>query len=93
MELNISNCSIISFSQKRTIFDFNYKLLKFTIQHVSLINDLGIFFDIKNNFMEFTNKIKNKAYSKLGILKQSCSNFNNHFAIKKTSIFPSYVPR
>ncbi|KAF0736926.1 Uncharacterized protein FWK35_00034604, partial [Aphis craccivora] len=29
------------------------------------------------------NKIKNKASSELGFLKRSCSNFNNHFAIKK----------
>ena len=82
MELNINKCSIISFSQKKTILDFNYKFLNLKIQRVYLIIDLGVFFDTKMNFKQHINKIKNKASSKLGFLKRQCSNFNNHFALK-----------
>lgn len=82
MELNINKCSIISFSQKKTILDFNYNFINLEIKRVYLINDLGVFFDTKMNFKQHINKIKNKASSKLGFLKRQCSNFNNHFALK-----------
>jgi hypothetical protein len=47
----------------------------------NLINDLDIYFDTKMYFKKRINKIKNKAPSKLGLLKCS-SNFNNYFVIE-----------
>jgi len=43
---------------------------------MSLVKDLDINFDTKLKFKEYINKIKNKATSKLGFLKRSCSDFN-----------------
>jgi len=40
---------------------YNYNLINNTIQRVSLVNDLGFFFDTKLKFNDHVNKIKNKA--------------------------------
>lgn len=82
MELNLNKCSVITFSQKKVNSFFNYNLNNCPAQRVSLVNDLGIFFDTKLKFIDHIHKIKNKASSKLGFLKRCCSKFNNPLALK-----------
>lgn len=89
MELNLNKCSVITFSHKKVNSFSNYNLNNCPTQRVSLINDLGIFFDTKLKFIDHIHKIKNKASSKLGFLKRCCSKFNNPLALK--NIYFSFV--
>lgn len=65
IELNLSKCFVITFSHKNINFNFDYNLLKYSVQHMSLVNDLGIYFDAKLKFNDNINKIQIKAASKL----------------------------
>jgi len=47
MELNLNKFSVITFSHKKVNSFFNYNLNNCPTQRVSLVNDLGIFFDTK----------------------------------------------
>jgi len=89
MELNLNKCSIITFSHKKVNSFFNYNLNNCPTQRVSLVNDLGIFFDtkLKFNYYIVYSQNKNKASSKLGFLKRCCSKFNNPLALKNIISF------
>jgi len=81
MELNINKCAITSLSYKKTNLLYGYTLSNYVIQRVFIINDLGIYFDVKLNFNYHVDKIRNKAISKLGFLKRSCSELSNAHAL------------
>jgi hypothetical protein len=82
MELNVNKCTTISFSYKKSIIHFDYNLFNSVIQRVFIINDLGVYFDVKLKFNYHIDKIRNRALAKLGFLKRSCSEFSNPHALK-----------
>lgn len=44
MDLNFDKCSVITFSYKKNNLTINYNLFNCSLQRVSLVNDLDIFF-------------------------------------------------
>lgn len=59
-ELNINKCSNI-FTRKKNFIKCNYTFSNSAINHVSLVNDVEVYFNSKLCFNEHINKIKNKA--------------------------------
>jgi hypothetical protein len=80
--LNLKKCSTINFSMKKTTSILNYSLADISLLRVSIVNDLGVWFDVKLSFNDHVYFIRNKAFAKLGFLKRTCANFRDEFALK-----------
>jgi hypothetical protein len=54
---------------KKTNILYDYTLFNSAIKRVFIINNLGIYFDVKLNFNYHIDKIRNKAIAKLSFFK------------------------
>lgn len=73
--INVAKCQIISFTRKRDPIVFNYSFNGVTIQRVSLVRDLGVFFDAKMLLSNHVEKIVQRAYRNLGFVIRTCIPF------------------
>jgi hypothetical protein len=67
---------------KNTTILFNYSLADISLLRLSIVNDLGVWFDAKLSFNDYLYFVRNKAFAKLGFLKRTCANFRDQFALK-----------
>lgn len=55
---------------------FDYNLYNSVIQRIFSINDVSVYLHVKLKLKYHIDKVRNKALSKLGLLKRSCSEFS-----------------
>ena len=82
MSLNSDKCSVIQFSRLRSIQPINYSLNGVFLREVSVVKDLGVFFDAKFTFCEHYEKVIGRANRVLGFVKRTCVDFRDIGAIK-----------
>lgn len=70
LEVNNSKCKIISYSWKKEIIEFEYKINGCTIQRVSETNDLGILQDSKSTFNKHFEYVQKKSMAALNFVKR-----------------------
>lgn len=89
MHLNASKCSVMSFSRKRILIDFDYKIRSTSLKRESVIKDLGVLLDPKLTFKEHIDFIASKASKTLGFIFRVAKNFRNIQCLK--SLYCSLV--
>ena len=77
MELNISKCSVITFTRKKNVIDFDYSVGGVTLKRVDEIKDLGIILDTKLCFDRHINHIFRRCNKLLGFIYRACSRFRS----------------
>lgn len=82
MSLNVTKCSIISFSRKRIQFNYDYSLNATSLKRESNVKDLGVILDTKLSFKHHINFIVSKASSKLGFIFRFAKKFKNVYCLK-----------
>lgn len=82
MSLNVSKCSVISFSRKHAPFHFGYFLAGTQLERVSTVKDLGILLDSKMTFKDHVAYAVSKASSQLGFLFRYAKKFRDVYCLK-----------
>ena len=82
MTLNVSKCSVISFSRKRNTLHFNYQLQGTLLQRSTLVKDLGVMLDSKLTFNEHNEFVCRKASKTLGFLFRITKEFKDIRCLK-----------
>lgn len=82
LQLNKSKCSVLSYTRKLNIIDFNYQVQSTKVDRKTTIKDLGIIFDQKLSFNEHIDGVVNSAYKTLGFVIRNSKSFDNVTATK-----------
>lgn len=82
LDLNPTKCSIVSFSRKRSVLNYNYTLKGELLQRESSIRDLGVLHDSKLLFDAHIDAITAKAYKALGFVLRSSRDFTKAKTLK-----------
>ncbi|XP_055542947.1 uncharacterized protein LOC129728527 [Wyeomyia smithii] len=82
MSLDVSKCSVISFSRRSSNINFNYALAGVQLKRESTVKDLGILLDTKLNFKDHVAYIVSKASSQLGFLFRFAKKFKNIYCLE-----------
>lgn len=80
--LNISKCSVITFSRKTQTVQFKYSIENQPLLRVSDIRDLGVHLDSKLTFVNHIDMIAKKASSALGFIIRNASIFKTMKTLK-----------
>jgi len=81
MSLNKDKCAVISFSLKKNVFIFDYKLNDPSMSGRNIIKDLFDYL-IQNSLNHHIDYIRNKAFIKLGFLKRMCIDFKDESILR-----------
>lgn len=73
--LSLPKCHVITFTKKKNITEFNYRLANTPISKVSFLRDLGVLLDSKLHLDVHIEKIVNKAYKMFGFVMRSSRDF------------------
>lgn len=87
--LNVNKCKKMTFSRKRDLFDYNYKINNSELADSEVSLDLGIHLDKKLDFRFHIDFIVKKANKLLGLIKRQCKEFTDPYALKV--LFVSFV--
>ncbi|KAL0879152.1 hypothetical protein ABMA27_002946 [Loxostege sticticalis] len=82
LDLNASKCSVVTFSRKRILVSFDYKLKGVNLQRESIIRDLGVCHDSKLLFDTHINYIISKASKALGFVMRNSKDFTQIKTLK-----------
>lgn len=77
LPLNISKCSVITFSRLDNAISYNYKIDNCVLTRVNSVRDLGIVIESNMFFSIHINTIIKKAFKMLGFINRSTNNFKN----------------
>lgn len=72
LDLNISKCNIITFTNKKKYLCHVYKLNDSNLERVNEIRDLGVIISSSLSFNSHVNHIVPKAFKLLGFIKRNC---------------------
>lgn len=89
LDLNVTKCSVISFTRKRHNFLSRYTLKGACLERVNVVKDLGVLLDSKLLFDHHVNHIVDKAHRTLGFILRASSPFKNMKSLKV--IYCAYV--
>ena len=76
LELNISKCFVLSFSRKRAVFEYEYKINGQILVRVEKMRDLGVTFDTQLNFKNHIYDITGRASRMYGFIVRNCKEMN-----------------
>ena len=82
LHLNISKCKVLSFTNRRTSFVYDYSINGVILSRCTDTKDLGIIFDYQLSFKKHINSRTSEAMRMLGFIMRNCKNFNNLQALK-----------
>lgn len=82
LDLNPSKCSVITFSRKRNLIDFDYCLRNTKLQRNSVVRDLGVLHDSKLLFDSHVDAIISKAFKALGFVMRNSREFGQAKTLK-----------
>lgn len=71
LQLNIGKCNVISFTNKLNPIVFDYYVSTTKLQRVTVVKDLGVYFDCSLAFNYHVDKITRKAYRFIGFMFRS----------------------
>lgn len=79
LPLNISKCSIMTYSFKsaENNFNFNYTINNDPLKRVQIVKDLGIYMDHKLKFDKHIENLTKECYKKNGYLIRNCKDFKD----------------
>ena len=83
---NVNKCYVMSFTRKKEIFSFDYRMGETVITRVNEFKDLGVIFDNKLTMRAHVISVSNKASSMYGFLVRSTKEFNDIGCIKQLYI-------
>lgn len=89
LTLNVKKCKSITFSKKKHVINFDYKINNEKLIKVEQIRDLGVLFSSDLSFVSHINQITNKAKSLLGFIKRNTRDFHDPYTLK--SLYTSLV--
>lgn len=89
LELSIAKCNIISFTNKLKPIVFDYFLSTTKIERVTVVKDLGVYFDSAISFNYHVDKISRKAYRFIGFMFRSGQYFSSMKSFFR--LYNSYV--
>lgn len=89
LSLNVSKCSVISFTRRKSPLIFNYTLDNKEISRVYIIKDLGVLLDSKLSYTNHIEFITNKANRAWGMIRRYAGEFTNPYVIKM--LYVSFV--
>lgn len=89
LSLNVSKCSVITFSRRASPFIYNYSLGSEVVPRVTLIKDLGVLLDTKLSFNNHIDYITNSANRSWGRIRRYAGEFSDPYVIK--SLYQSFV--
>lgn len=73
LELNVSKCFSITFTNKRSNFlQYDYKIDNTVISRTNIVKDLGVHIASDLNYNVHFSYIKSKAYKLLGLMRRNC---------------------
>jgi len=82
MRLNISKCSVISYTRKRTPIVYDYKIDDRSVPRKNVIRDLGVHLDSRLTLQNHYEAILSKAFRLLGFILRVAKDFKDPFSIK-----------
>lgn len=88
LELNIKKCKVMSFSRKKEIIRYKYKIENNELERVIAIKDLGVWFTSTFKFGMHIEKSIKEAYRNLGWVLRNSKKFSVHTAI---TLYNTYV--
>lgn len=77
MSLNRDKCQVISFTKNRTPLNYNYEIGGHTLARVSVVRDLGVYYDSILSFRPHYDYICNKANQMLFFVLRHAKPFNS----------------
>ncbi|CAG9121479.1 unnamed protein product [Plutella xylostella] len=89
LDLNVTKCLIISFSRKRSPYEFDYRIRSQKLARVYSTRDLGVIFDSRFTFDEHIDSVVGKACRALGFVMRSSKPFKSMKTVKL--LFCAYV--
>lgn len=89
LSLNVEKCAAITFSNKTNVIHHPYSINNEAIKRVTLVKDLGVWFDVKLTFNHHIKKITRKAYQMLGFIFRSSSHFTKRKSLVR--LYDTYV--
>jgi hypothetical protein len=89
ISINTGKCLSLSFSRKRNLINFDYKINNYAINKSYSTKDLGVVLDTKLLLTEHIEHITNKAYKNLGFVLRVARPFSDLVCIKL--LYFSYV--
>lgn len=89
LHLNSAKCKVVTYSNKKNNFRFEYRVNSQVLSCESTIKDLGVTFDTKLSFTAHIYQIKNDATKMLGFIIRNCRTFTNVDCLKV--LYYSYV--
>jgi hypothetical protein len=90
IKLNINKCSVIAFTKKLSKqISFPYKLGDTLLEHVNIVEDLGVLFETDMSFRQHIYDIVCKANRLLGFIWRNTKDINNVTVF--TTLFRSLV--
>lgn len=82
LELNISKCSVLSYTRKSKPLLVSYNINNTSLLRNFSVRDLGVTFNSNLDFSEHIQIITTKAYKILGFLKRKTTNFTSQKALE-----------
>lgn len=80
--LNISKCSIMSYTHRSQPFSYLYMINNNNLLRSVTVRDLGVTFNTTLDYSQHIDNIVSNAYKVLGFLKRKTINFSNQNALK-----------
>lgn len=82
LDLNPSKCSVVTYSRKRNLVQFDYVLKTSVLKRDKFIRDLGVIHDSKLIFDSHVNNIISKASKALGFVMRNSGDFRQAKSLK-----------
>lgn len=82
MVLNPTKCSVITFSRKKDLIAFGYRLADVILPREDCVKDLGVLLDSKLSFNQHISYIVTKASRQLGFIFRTTKSFTDVYCLK-----------
>ena len=89
LSFNTDKCYCFTFTLKKQLIHYEYRIGNSTLKKPELIKDLGVTFDSKLSFDVHINNIVNSAFKMLGFLKRNSRDFKNEKTL--ITLYKSFV--
>ena len=77
LSLNIRKCSVVTYTKRKTPYDYQYKIVNETINRVNVVKDLGVMYDSQLTFTKHLDYTINQAHRNLGYMLRITREFRN----------------
>ena len=89
LDLNVNKCKVESFSRKRNVVNYDYRIAQQIVPRYEVVSDLGVVLDSKMTMNMHVDHIIKKSMRMLGFIKRFSKEFNDIYIAK--TLFVSLV--